>query len=159
MVWWLVYVLQIKSIVSLERAATLISKLLLSDAACCNSLLFISPSLWYTVLHVQWVIDNTHSKNTDIYYSSCGRAEVQRSAGTGMERKTGKFERNRAHGLKSSWDHFPAVWVSKMSPNSNCSWLVVLVVLDKPKIDEYCSPEGWIFWMSFFLGLVVKRKL
>lgn len=59
---WLVYVLQIKSIVSLEGAATLISKLLPSDAACCNSLLFIAACV-----HVQWVRDNTHSQNTDFY--------------------------------------------------------------------------------------------
>lgn len=104
-----------KSIVSLEGAATLISKLLPPDAACCNSLLFICPGLWYTVLPMQWVIDNTHSQITDIYYSSCGRAEVQRSVGTGVGRKTKKFERNGANGLKAGWNRFPAVWVSKMS--------------------------------------------
>lgn len=110
MAWWLVYVLQIKSIVSPEGAATLISKLLPSDAACYNSLLFICPGQWYTVLHTQRVIDNTHSQNTDIDYSSCGWVEVQHSAGTGVGRKTRKFECNRAHSRKSSWNRFPGRW-------------------------------------------------
>lgn len=39
---------------------------------------------------MQYAIDNTHSQNTDIYYSSSGRAEVQRTAGTEVGRKTRK---------------------------------------------------------------------